>query len=1196
MKKINSILTMLLLAAALPASAQLAELDRYVVETIGAATSEITEGQWYLVYNTRVSVTAGGGYWWDAYYDLETGSGTGTLYMSYGPDVVFEGQTAADASPYLVRFIAPETPTGDGQHPEYYAQFGTGNYLQTPNSSTSGTSLSTADNIYDANTLYAYLITDEQDGNWAFNTTDAYDMRIDNNGTGEAVVIWESGDLTTEGGNNDWYIYPVTLRYVEDDLEWAQMELETVYSTYIDYVGYFPTEGQFAYYDAEAVAAFEAAVEAAAAIDGPDAGSFTAEDMNAMAQAIIDTYAAVIASYVPRAATIEDGYYFLNNALDFYQTETTEGTEDPETGDIIPGETITTHYVKGMYSEADSEGEIYALWATQEYTAPYLWHVTSAGNNTYSVVNAATGATFDNVSTSTNVTMTVDGTNVMIFDQVIPEDADTINLAIRVSTQAEDDYYYLHCGGHSSGAGVSGNIVGWNNTADASMWKLIAISDEEAEELLAEYNSSDEKRWSDAQEVIADAQTKMKIAEDVLVGTEGLITSVDQLYSPYTEPTEGEGEKLDYMIDGDASTFWHSVWTEGDYEDGEHYFQVELPEDESELVFTFTRRSSNSDHITLWGVYGTNDANAGDAEEDCTLIAQISTPFSSSGETLTSDVFDATGYKYLRFYEDEKTASSGTGFFHVAEFQLYTVTLNPTSQMVEMGDTYTNLESAIAAAQTEGTANAGLSENTYNALMTAYNAFIAVFVDPTELRTALSDANLAVGSIVTGTDPGYWTSSDTSLGSTITEATAYDAAGKYTQAESDSYVESLTTGIDNLMASANTIQEGKWYRIHYATQEVVEENVGKGEWSTSVAVSESYGNLYGQYVCVANNLYDEEGTWEGIEAVGQNDAICVGQNLHFVDDIDILDADAAKFRFVAVGDTAYMIQNKSTGLFIRAAGESGAVTLSPHPTLFNVSAIGYGENIISGVTTDGEVCNNLHAQQAYRVLVTWAANTPGTNSGMYIEDCDEAVASDYDGTDFNIAIVDGAVNMFCFGTGVTANEGTMYGVQDVDGTTITLKQIENNTAEPGQPFVFIYGDTDAYDADAEEEAISFSHDYTVAAKAKDVGRMAGVYYGYTIGQGKAMASGNTIAVTKTSSSYVDDNSAYLISDFDLEDVLTVVIEEGTFDSIEEAVAAAAQDGNIYTLDGKLVGKGNLNKVKTLGKGIYILNGAKILVK
>ena len=147
-----------------------------------------------------------------------------------------------------------------------------------------------------------------------------------------------------------------------------------------------------------------------------------------------------------------------------------------------------------------------------------------------------------------------------------------------------------------------------------------------------------------------------------------LITSVSQLSSPYTEPTEGS---LAAMIDGNPETFWHSIWSEGDVEPGEHYFQVEmLNQANIDVAFKVIRRNAADNHTTEWGVYGTNNANA--TKAGCTSLAVIETPYNDWGETRVSDIFKTGGYKYLRFYINNTT--TGHGFGHLAEFQLYPAT------------------------------------------------------------------------------------------------------------------------------------------------------------------------------------------------------------------------------------------------------------------------------------------------------------------------------------------------------------------------------------------------------------------------------------------------------------------------------------------------------------------------------------------
>ena len=151
-----------------------------------------------------------------------------------------------------------------------------------------------------------------------------------------------------------------------------------------------------------------------------------------------------------------------------------------------------------------------------------------------------------------------------------------------------------------------------------------------------------------------------------------LITNTRQLSSPYTESSEGS---LAAMIDGNPNTFWHSTWSDGDVEAGTHYFQVEMvSQADIDVAFQVTRRKTNDNHITEWGVYGTNNANA--SKTNCTLLAVIKTPYNNWGETRVSDIFSTGGYQYLRFYIND--TSTPHGFGHLAEFQLYPATFDET--------------------------------------------------------------------------------------------------------------------------------------------------------------------------------------------------------------------------------------------------------------------------------------------------------------------------------------------------------------------------------------------------------------------------------------------------------------------------------------------------------------------------------------
>ena len=160
---------------------------------------------------------------------------------------------------------------------------------------------------------------------------------------------------------------------------------------------------------------------------------------------------------------------------------------------------------------------------------------------------------------------------------------------------------------------------------------------------------------------------------DVLMGADnmGLVTSVSQLSSASTDPHEGS---LEALLDNNTETFWHSNWHEGSVEAHSHYLQVELTESVSEnICLQITRRPATNDHITLWGVYGSNSATAADSEWE--ELASISMPYATNTETRVSVPFDTKGYRYLRFYIDNTTGEnngSTRGYGHLSEFRLYT--------------------------------------------------------------------------------------------------------------------------------------------------------------------------------------------------------------------------------------------------------------------------------------------------------------------------------------------------------------------------------------------------------------------------------------------------------------------------------------------------------------------------------------------
>ncbi len=1216
MRKITSFFTMaLLLAGFTTVKADiLEELQGNYSVAVGTqmmTMDELSTEKWYVMYQERGS----GGYAWDRSYQVDDSP----IYKSSGTSVISDGNTlTTDAAQYMVRFV--ETETADDV---YYIQFGTGNYFGMTSSETSSSQdIPAVSSIYDAATMHMYnIVVDDvtQEGYFAFNlwTSSGTDgWRLDNNGSGSKLATWETGQGTALSGNYHWNIYEVILTEM-DDREAAYAYAASTYNTYASYSGSFATSttGEPGTYDADAVAAFEAAIEALEAVDGPDGDDLTTEELNTLADNVIAAYKAVEATLVSYASTIADGYYFIQTYPFFYVTETTEDTEDPETGEVIPGTTTTTYSPKSMYAVL-SAGTISAKWATSDGTAPYLWKVTTvdADNKTYRVENMGTDGQISAIAQSTATTLSTDIDTTMVFDYATTIN-DTIYYNIRMSGGTERGYQYLHPSGHSSGAGTSGNIVGWCNTstttsAGGSEWTLIPVSDEEAAAIIEAYAPYKDEagRQSAAEVILEDLETKMEIAIDTQTNiyTDSPLANEDNLTSPHSDAEEGEGDGYEInvvLLDDDAETFWHSDW-HGEFEDEHHYLQVECADDAipESFVFEFTRRTNSSNQITEWAIYGTNDADAATDCSTCTLLATESTPYSSSNMTITSSVIENSGnFKYLRFQCTATSTSTNSKFFHLAEFQVYpaTVIINESSQAIAMGEIFTNLEAAVAAAEAEGDS---ITVETYAALKEAYDAFIAIYVDPDTLRTAIDDATSLINGIVTGTNPGEWSSDVAStLSSLVAEATAYDASGAYTPAQSAQYVADIEATMDAILAAANPVEEGKWYNFRFPTEELYEST----GWSTSNAdenTTYAYLALFNKLLAVSSNeTTDEEtGAYEIVQA--DPDLVGVGSHLYFIGESDLdygTKDEAAQFRFIAVGDTAYIIQNRLTGLFLRATSTASNVTLDIQPSLWKNTAMGYGKVRSEGTDILGNDNANLHGQLAASMLVTWTSEEVSSNTGFLIEYVED-VASDYEGTEFNMLVVPGNYYAYTYPVTVTALDGTMYGVQvDETGTSITLETLEDNTAAAGQPFIYIAAidDPDLYDASADEEANVFTHGYELNVTAGNSGRLNGTYESTTAPAGSVIPDGNTLAITKASSTTIAANSAWINAQIeDVESTLTVTVSEDTYTAITTAVENAVKGGDIYTIDGVKVGTGNLSSVKNLKKGLYIVNGTKVLVK
>ncbi len=963
----------------------------------------------------------------------------------------------------------------------------------------------------------------------------------------------------------------------------------------------FPSDGTPGSYDAAAREAFFTALAAAHALEEEDPETITEEILAQHGQAIIDTYEALINTKVPYD-NVAEGYYRFR-----------------------PGLTYSTGE-KYMYAneQANADGSYYyySIWGTPEEgdaadAIAILWKVTKKGAG-YDVVPAMyptmhfnpVSVAYLNNNGSVVPRMTENGAAEMIFDPQATIDGVTyFNMYASADDPAGRTIF--HQGGHGSGAGTSGVVITWYPTytaasgPGASEWYLEPVDDAEAEAIIAAYEPiRQQKELTKAyKELKATAEKELDDAKE-LVLTE-LITDNSQFSSPFTcsadeEPAAKQG--TDKLIDGDKSTYWHSTWA-ASVENHTHYLQVALPEGGYSLLrMSISRRPVSNDHVTKWGIFGSNDPEA--ADEDWVEVASVETPYGSNTETKTAD-FDSKGYQYLRFYIDGTTNNRGYG--HVSEFQLYTMEQAPTSQYAIIGQPAENLDKVLAE---QADINADeVTQEEYDALKTAYDAFKAEYVDPTELRELIAKADAFAYGIAIGNNPGEWASGTVAdqLKQTVADAKAYDEAKIYKQATSQDFIEKINAQLEGIVEAANPIKTDTWYRFRFGSEETFTENGWDTEAGAAVVGDDETVQdeaLWDKYIVAARTE-----TNEGVRSVIPiyTDEARLGQGL-YVDAIDeIADADLAQFRFIAVGDTAYVIQNRGTGLFVKASGTTGGVTLDLHPTLFNVSPMGFGFNLIAAKDLQGAKQNFLHVARNYNQLVTWNASNVGSRSSLLIEEMGSAAG--YTDPGFYMEVQPGALYAMCYPVDITVEEGNgaLYSVEKVEGTHVTFAAIDK--VEAGRPFVYKNGEVEEYNDENTPEIVKFHHGLDIEPEAQKSGNFAGTYTKQTLGEGYIVTGGAIRAILGQYHNNEPLNQLFMTEAFITNGVNAhgayIIPEEGAtgavtfdFDGTEDGIVIATDDarrnGKVYSIDGRVIG--TADNLRGVAKGLYIVNGAKVLVK
>jgi hypothetical protein len=418
--------------------------------------------------------------------------------------------------------------------------------------------------------------------------------------------------------------------------------------------------------------------------------------------------------------------------------------------------------------------------------------------------------------------------------------------------------------------------------------------------------------------------------------------------------------------------------------------------------------------------------------------------------------------------------------------------------------------------------------------------------------------------------------------------------------EFDPFAENLTADDYNIKFTYFHASEFQIYPV-----------VPKGELSAS-------GKALQQAYTVANKVVLKDATAEDVAAAAS------AYNA-FKDEFNAAEGKAVLPNGMSKAPATYVLQNKATGLYVMVdgTGNQNNVYLKTIPTLVGYKAIGYERSLLSARTVSGVSCNNLHAGESNRRLCTWGSIEPTSNSGLVICEADEEYSAP---TEFSFMkdVKPGRIVDWCHSVSLTQVDNTdeakaytavgQYTLGEDENAEAFLALMALETIPAGEPALFIYGDTTVYDAEddyVEPVTFTISGSEKPVLEGKMVNGLIGTLVSYALDEYQifftdnyvaAPGKGQAVSVTPCSAVLDLDNCPQVEAEPTLYDFsislgkLAEDMEVGVKD-ISSAIEKISQSGNVYSMDGKLLRTGaTLNSLKAMGKGTYILNGVKVIVR
>ena len=695
----------------------------------------------------------------------------------------------------------------------------------------------------------------------------------------------------------------------------------------------------------------------------------------------------------------------------------------------------------------------------------------------------------------------------------------------------------------------------------------------------------------------------------------GLVTSADQLKSPMAD--KDEGKDLNFLLDGDANTFFHSTWHGGeDAWKGNHFLQFQLEAPQQELLLKWVKRVHDNANggapakVTLWGTKSdealdkgkenkTNDAGEEVMDYDAwkkqgwdsLAVSTFNYPYAIKVGEATKNNYAGVAYfkvpaGYKNFRLEVVSRANGAGadgngnrFFYGSEFRVYKGAydeVNSLNASVPKAD-IDALNAAIAKLNTEVKAEKATKES-IEALQKAYDQFLKNYPEPKRVTDALAEAQKLSTSSVEGAEVGYYKEgAKAKLEAVITSVKTQLEAQVKTKAPNveqiNAYLAELNAGLAEF-AKQLIMPEAGVYRIQSASAEKTRE----GRMITAINSSrESHLKMWGRVLDPNNKgVYKDE---DGFSSV------------------------LGAYWDVQKVENGYTLKNVYSGLYAAPKAGQAMMTQSETPYVFSVTFAKTPGCFNFVIKADDAEAKKIYVNAESDNLVLWNSAEGQDNSAFKFLPATEDLKKALDPEDgFRVYVQAKVAQIITLpvNAGFDSENGQFYTVigQDAD-SYIQLTKVADNKLKAGQAYVYMPAEKNESNFVTLYPAADVNKDYTklnpTHTPGEAVNGLTPVFENTRLKEDSGIFNGDhSLVLLSIQNEGVSANTGYFDKMPKTDKKGDAAIQaEATITSLGRVVVlngASAKSG-VYTLSGVRV-----NNTKHLPAGVYVVNGKKQVVK